>query len=96
MCSYSMADEKQCVPLQAADAVVYEVRKVLKYQFRDWETKLREQFHIFADRRVMFYVGHSNRKQLKWIVENHNPGDPFKLDELMKRQLRKNIDKLRR
>jgi Protein of unknown function (DUF3800) len=96
MCSYSMADEKQCAPLQAADAVVYEVRKVLKYKFRDWETKLREQFQIFADRRVVFYVGHSNRKQLKWIAANHNPGDPFKLDELMKLQIRRNIDKLRR
>jgi hypothetical protein len=90
-----MADEKQCAPLQAADAVVYEVRKVLKYQFRDWEKILREQFRIFADRRVMFYIGHSNRQQLKWIVANHNPGDPFKLDELMKRQLRRNVDKIR-
>jgi len=95
MCSYSMADEKRCAPLQAADAVVYEVRKVLKYQFRDWEKILREQFRMFADRRVMFYIGHSNRQQLKWIVANHSPGDPFKLDELMKRQLRRNVDKIR-
>lgn len=94
MCSYSMADEKRCAPLQAADAVVYEIRKVLKYQFRDWETKLREQFQIFAERRVMFYVGHSNRKQLRWIVSNHKPGEPFKLDELMKLEIKENIDKL--
>jgi hypothetical protein len=95
MGTFSMADEKRCAPLQAADAVIYEVRKVLKYQFKDWETRLREQFQIFADRRVMFYIGHSNREQLEWIVANHKPGEPFKLDELMKAQLGKNIDKIR-
>jgi hypothetical protein len=34
-------------------------------------------------------------EQLKWIVANHKPGDTFKLDELMKQQLKDNIDKLR-
>jgi hypothetical protein len=95
MGTFSMADEKRCAPLQAADAVIYEVRKVLKYQFKDWETRLREQFQIFADRRVMFYIGHSNREQLEWIVANHKPGEPLKLDALMKAQLGKNIDKIR-
>jgi hypothetical protein len=54
MCSFSMADEKQCAPLQAADTVVYEVRKAIKYQLHDWEAALRKQVEIFADRRVMF------------------------------------------
>jgi hypothetical protein len=40
-------------------------------------------------------MGHSNRKQLKWIAENHKPGEPFKLDELMKLEIRENIDKIR-
>lgn len=96
MCTYSMADEKQCAPLQAADAVVYEVRKVLKYAARDWETKLREQFGFFADKKIMFYVGHSEREHLEWIVANHKPGEPFKLDMIMKMQIKENIDKLRR
>jgi Protein of unknown function (DUF3800) len=95
MCGYSMADEKKCAPLQAADAVVYEVRKAIKYKLHDWETRLREQFEIFADRRVMFYMGHSNRKQLKWIAANHKPGEPFKLDELMEFEIKENIDKVR-
>lgn len=95
MGTFSMADEKKCAPLQAADAVVYEIRKVLKYQFKEWETRLREQFQIFANRRVLFYIGHSNRKQLEWIVANHKPGEPFKLDELMKAHLSRNIDKIR-
>jgi hypothetical protein len=56
---------------------------------------LRKQFSILAEKRTVFYVGHINRKQLKWIVANHKPGDTFKLDELMKQQLKENIDRLR-
>lgn len=93
--TYSMADEKRCAPLQGADAVIYEVRKALKYQAKDFETRLREQFQIFAEKRVMFYMGHANRKQLEWIVANHKPGEALKLDELMKLQLRRNVDKIR-
>jgi hypothetical protein len=95
MCSYSMADEKKCAPLQAADAVVYEIRKVIKFAAKDWETKLRAQFGFFADNRIMFYVGHSNREQLEWIVANHKPGQTFKLDKLMQYRIKENLDKLR-
>jgi hypothetical protein len=95
MCSYSMADEKQCAPLQAADAVVYEIRKVLKFAAKDWEIKLREQFGFFAENKLMFYIGHSNREQLEWIAANHKPGQTLKLDTLMKAKIKENIDKLR-
>ena len=95
MCSFSTADEKQCAPLQAADAVIYEIRKVLKYSKKDYETKLRQQFGMFADSKIMFYVGHTERVQLEWIVANHKPGEPFKVDELMKMEITENIDKLR-
>jgi hypothetical protein len=95
MCSFSTADEKQCAPLQAADLVIYEIRKVLKYQKKDYETKLRQQFGMFADSRIMFYVGHTERVQLEWIVANHKPGEIFKMDELMKLEITENIDKIR-
>ncbi len=95
MCTFSTADEKQCAPLQAADAVIYEIRKVLKYHKKDYETKLRQQFGMFADSRIMFYVGHTERVQLEWIVANHKPGETFKVDELMKLEITENIDKLR-
>lgn len=95
MCTFSTEDEKACVPLQAADAVAYEIRKALKFSVKDWEIRLREQFNMLADKRVMFYVGYIARKQLRWIVANHKPSEPFKLDELMKRQFTQNIDKIR-
>jgi hypothetical protein len=92
MCAFGMDDEKKCPPLQAADAVVYEIRKVLKFSHKDWETKLRKQFGMMADKKSIFYVGHTRREQLEWIVNNHKPGDTFKLDELMKLRLKENID----
>jgi hypothetical protein len=95
MCTFSTADEKQCAPLQAADAVVYEIRKVLKYSKKDYEQKLREQFGMFAVSKIMFYVGHTERVQLDWIVANHKPGETFNIDELMKLEVAENIDKLR-
>lgn len=95
MGTYSIADEKGCAPLQAADAVVYEIRKALKYSLKDYETKLREQFGMFSDTRIMFYVGRTERAQLEWIAENHKPGEPFKLDPLMAVIQEKNIDTIR-
>jgi hypothetical protein len=43
----------------------------------------------------MAYIAHSKREQLEWIVANHEPGEPFKLDTLMHQQLADNIDMLR-
>jgi hypothetical protein len=95
MCTFSTADDKQCNPLQAADLVIYEIRKALKYSKRDFETNLRKQFGIFADTKMMSYIGHTERSQLQWIADNHKPGETFKLDELMKWEVTENIDKIR-
>jgi len=87
MCTFSTTDEKLCAPLQAADAVVYEIRKVLKFSKKVYETKLRKQFGMFSDSQIMFYIGHTERKQLEWIAANHAPGEPFKMDPIMAMQL---------
>jgi hypothetical protein len=42
----------------------------------------------------MAYVAHSEKSQLEWIAKTHSPGEPFKLDELMEKQLDGNIDKI--
>ena len=34
-------------------------------------------------------------EQLEWIAANHKPGEPFKLDELMKNELKENVDAIR-
>jgi hypothetical protein len=95
MGSFSSVDEKKCLPVQAADAAVFEVRRVLNLALKNWPGTLRKQFDLLADDRAVFLVTHTSREQLEWIVANHKPGDPFKLDELMNLQLGDNIDKLR-
>jgi hypothetical protein len=47
------------------------------------------------DNHGMAYIAHTSREQLEWIVANHQPGEPFNLDEIIEKQLGENIDKLR-
>jgi len=93
--TFSRDDEKKCVPLQAADAVVYEIRCALNLALKHWNGSLRKQFDLLAEDRTVFLVTHTKKEQLEWIVANHEPGEPFKLDELMNLQLGENIDQLR-
>jgi hypothetical protein len=91
MTTFASDDEKQCLPLQAADAGVFEVRRALNLALKQWEGKLRSQFSLLANASAMFLITHSNKKQLEHIVANHKPGEPFKLDSLMEMQLGENI-----
>ncbi len=98
MLSFSSVDEKVCAPVQAADAVVYEIRRALNFQRKHPELgagALREQFKALADAHGMAYIAHTEKEQLEWIAANHNPGEPFKLDEFMNKQIGANIDKIR-
>jgi hypothetical protein len=93
--SFSSIDEKKCSPVQAADAVVYEVRRALNFKHKVpglCDPALREQFKALAKGHVVAYIAEANKPQLEWIAANHNPGDPFKLDELMNNQVGGNID----
>jgi hypothetical protein len=97
--SFSSMDDKKCAPLQAADAVVYEVRRALNFKSKIpglADTALRKQFQALANGRAVAYIAESRKEQLEWIVANHKPGEPFKLDELMKQQLGENVDLLRK
>jgi hypothetical protein len=91
MTTFSSADEKQCVPLQAADAGVFEVRRALNLALKHWEGSLRTQFRLLAGASAMFLITHSNREQLEHLVANHKLGEPFNLDSLMDMRLGDNI-----
>jgi hypothetical protein len=86
MNTFSTADEKECEPLQAADAAVYEVRRALNGSLKHWYDPLRSQFSVLADARAMFLITHTTREQLENIVATHSPGEPFKLGALMEAQ----------
>jgi len=99
MLSFGSIDEKKCSPVQAADAVVYEVRRALNFKFSKDPllagTALRKQFEALDAAHCMALISHILKEQLEWIAANHNPGEPFKLDELMKNQLGDKVDQLR-
>ena len=92
MAAFSSADDKENPVLQAADAVVFEIRRVLNLVLGIYSRgALRKQFNTLADSRKMFLITHTNREQLLHIVATHKPGEPFKLDELMELQLNEDV-----
>lgn len=96
--SFSSIDEKKCAPVQAADAVVYEVRRALNFKYKVpglSDPALRKQFKALADGKAVAYIAESRKEQLEWIAANHKPGEPFKLDELMKNEIKENVDGFR-
>ena len=88
---FSSKDEKKCVPLQAADAAVFEVRRALHLALRQWPGQLRSQFKELAEAKSMFLITHSTTEQLLHLVADHKPGEPFKLDALMDMHLDENV-----
>ena len=91
MGTYSSKDEKKCAPLQAADAVVFEIRRALNLALGQWPGQLRKQFNMMADSKTMFLITHANREHLRHIVSTHKPGEPFRLDGIMDQQFNENI-----
>jgi hypothetical protein len=91
MGTFSSADEKQCAPLQAADAGVFEVRRALNLSLGHWKGQLRTQFNVLADANAMFLITHTNKQQLHHIVSTHKAGQPFNLDPAMDLFLGDNI-----
>ena len=83
MATYSEADEKKVPKVQAADATIFEIRRALNLELGQWEGELRKQFSILADARKMFLIQHTAKAHLEHIVRTHEPGEPFKLDEIM-------------
>lgn len=101
MLSFTSVDEKICAPVQAADAVVYEIRRALNFQHNKHPdlsggSSVRKQFEVLAEASGMAYIAHTEKAQLEWIAANHKPGESFKLDEIMNTQYEANIDKIHR
>ncbi len=92
MATFTSADDKSCEVLQAADAVVFEIRRALNLVLGYYSKgALRKQFGILADPRKVFLITHANREHLLKIVANHKPGEPFKLDDIMEHEITENI-----
>ena len=93
--SFASIDEKKCAPVQAADALVYEVRRALNTRHKIpglADATYREQFKALISGQAVAHIAEARKEQLEWIAANHKPGEPFKLDELMNNQIGDNID----
>ena len=83
-------DDEQVEVLQAADAVVFEIRRVLNLALGNYSV-LRAQFRDLADPGKVFLITHTTKDQLLHLVAHHKPGEPFKLDDIMEQQITENI-----
>jgi Protein of unknown function (DUF3800) len=91
MGSFSMTDEKHCQPLQAADAVIFEIRRALRVALGHWKGELGKRFDVLTDTGAMFLIQRADREQLIRLVETHKPGEPFKLDEIMDQDFQEDV-----
>ena len=91
MGTFSFSDEKKCEQLQAADAAVFEIRRVLKLALGLRCDPVSSQFRSLAGSKIVALLTHAGETQLQQIVDTHTPGEPFRLDELMQFQFEKNI-----
>ena len=91
MATFDSGDDKKWESLQAADAAIFEVRRALNLALGLWPGALRKQFDLLVDAKVVFLITHSTKDQLLHIVKEHKPGEPFKLDALMKMHINENI-----
>ena len=87
MGTYSTKDDKRSGVMQAADAVVFEIRRALNLALGQWKGELRPQFRKLT----MFIVQHTKKEQLLRIVETHKPREPFKLDEIMEQVFEEDV-----
>jgi hypothetical protein len=90
MGAFETADDKKVEILQAADAVAFEIRRVLNLALGNYAA-LRAQFRDLADPGKVFLITHTTKDQLLHVVAHHSPGEPFKLDDIMEQHLAENI-----
>ena len=93
--SFTSKDEKKCAPVQAADAVVYEVRRALNTKHKIpglADAAYRGQFKVLCKGGAVAHIAETRKPQLERIAATHKPGEPFKLDELMNNEIGENVD----
>jgi hypothetical protein len=89
--TFSSEDDKDAEVLQAADAVVFELRRALNLELGMYPGALRKQFKILADPHKVALITHCNRTNLEHIVATHKPGEAFKMQDIMQMQFEDDI-----
>jgi hypothetical protein len=91
MATHSIADDKTVFVLQAADAVAYEIRRVLHVANKFKSDPMREQFKVFRKLNRMGIIRTAKKENLLNTVKLHKPGESLKLDDIMEEVFHENI-----
>lgn len=87
--SHTTADDKTTCVLQAADATVFEIRRVLHIAHKQRREPIRGQFQIFRGR--MAIIQSCIKQNLLNTVKLHKPGDSFNLSDIMETEFTEDV-----
>jgi hypothetical protein len=92
MATYSEGNEKDYDGLQAADACIYEMRRVLGITRGEWPGPARKQFYMLREAHRIGIIRTAEKDNLLNIVAMHKPGEPFRLDAIMEDVFHENVE----
>jgi hypothetical protein len=84
-------------PLQAADTVIYEIRRSLHVSLGRWKDSphfdkvARWQFKKLADGNRIWLIQYAHKENLEEVVKENIPGQPLNLDSLMEQEFDKDV-----
>ncbi len=92
MATFSSAEDTHCEPLQAADAIAYEIRKAIHVAIGLKARPLRPQFDKISGYGRMFMIQTCNKENLENIVKANRPGEPLDLTPIFEQDIPDDAD----
>ena len=94
MGSFTSMSDLMSGSLQAADAAIYEVRRVLHTtlgRWKQWNGDLRWQFRQLRDQKMMWLIKYAHKKDLEALVAENTPGKPLNLDHWLGQEFTEDV-----
>jgi hypothetical protein len=83
MASYSYGDEKKLPVLQAADAIVYTVRRSSKVEMGLWTGDFPPEFKLLTQGHRLGLIQCAGKTNFENMVKLQTPGQPYVLSDIM-------------
>jgi hypothetical protein len=83
MASYSYEDEKKAPVLQAADLIVYIVRRSSKVGLGLWTGDFPSEFKLLEQEHRMGLIQHAGKTNFENMVKIQKPGLAYNLSDIM-------------
>lgn len=91
MASYSYGDEKKTPLLQAADAIVYIVRRSSKVEMGLWEGDFPPEFKLLEREHRMGLIQFVGKTNFENMAKLQKPGLPYDLNDVMEQVFQSDI-----